>query len=341
MNEQTIATIALFLPGLVSLALLFNYLFYDRNHTQNTLMCLLGMGVPYYVSYALYISPLTNYPWMCCLDIICQPLVLCMLAMLSSYVYAHNIGRPLSRKRRTLFMLPAVIHAALLWPLYAVIGLDNVIDFVPIYDATTKAHPTGYIFDYLPAQYNTLQWQMFYYVDNVLIRTLCGILFVVILWFCVGTLHKQHYKIGGIYSFFFKGGKTTPAKIACLSVLILLLFESPLLTVGRVMISDMPLLGIFMSIVLSLVVFFVSYCELYSDLPYHTLYSLCHMSPYRFGAMRGNHYEGDDDEVSGFRRAIREENERLLRRLLEETDRKSKNSEDNADKASTESKESL
>ena len=280
MNEQTIATISLFLPGLVCLMWAGILFFQRKNNTQKTILHLLCVGVLYYVAHALYISPSTNYKWMCALDIVSQPLTLALLGGIMSYIHTYNTKEPFSLSKKYIFFLPVIGHTIALWMIYSIIGFDEVVKFIQVYDLTMKAHPNDFILNVLPMQYNTQEFHLFYFIDNVLIRALCGIMFIALTCYDIYTLRHSGYRWGMIWRFLTKGGCITPIQIACLLVIALVIIESPLLIIGRVMISDMPLFGIIMSLLSSITIYIIAYCEMYSNATSHTLHELLHQSPY-------------------------------------------------------------
>ena len=281
MNIHTLALVLLFSPALVCCILVLNLWFSRRNETQSALMRLLAMGVVYFVAYALYLSPEANYRWMCSIDVIVEPFILVLLGSAMAYVYRHYKGRALRPSRIYLFYMAAVVQATSLWTAYYLVGFDNVVRFFELFDKARTASPERDVFKVLPAIYDTPLYRFFHFVDIVQISLLVGVMGVSIIVLCLLNLRSCGWRFGDLWRFWFRDFRTTTRRCVSYLMLLFLLTVSPLVLSGRTAVMNMPALSITMSVIISILLFCISYVEMFSRRREFTLRQLVNVQPYR------------------------------------------------------------
>ena len=277
MDVITLATVSLFIPAILSLTWVFSYWFRKKNHTQRALFRLLVLAVPYYVAFAFYIAPRTNYRWMCALDIVCEPLVLVIAAGIIVYLYHHYTGHGLSRPLKWLLMLPPVLQAATQWTLYARIGFSKIVALTETYDMAVTENPDVRLQGYFLPPYDDSLFHYFHFVDVIQIVVLTALMCLIILVLCVLVLWRYGYRPGYFLRFWFAGHPTCTARANAILFMLLIVVESPLIITGRTMIMNNPALGFTMSVSLGVLIYTIAYVETFSQLENYSLKQVLNM----------------------------------------------------------------
>lgn len=256
-----------FLPCVITLLWFFSFLLKVKSDRQKLYNWLLAADVFYYATYAFYISPITDYMLMSVMDVINVPLILIIPAILMVYLAMHWKGIKLN-PLQLLLLSPALIIGTVCAMFYLLIGFENSSTFTELLD---KGEP-------LPAEFNTELYRFYEFFDYQVLSVVCLICYIIIAYEVICILRKDKYPLGNTFRFFFKGGKTTPARAAALLVTLKLGSLLPLVIMGRTYVMQTPMVGIFTVLLISVVEHCLAHIEYYSDNQKEiTLYYLTHL----------------------------------------------------------------
>lgn len=256
-----------FLPCVITLLWFFSFLLKVKNDRQKLYNWLLAADVFYYATYAIYISPITDYKLMVVMDAINVPLILVIPAIIIVYLAMHWKGVKLNLLQ-LLLLSPALIIGTISTMFYFLIGFDKSAAYTELVD---KGGP-------LPAEFNTSLYNFSAFFDYQVLSVVCIICYIVILYETIGILRKDKFPFGNTYRFFFKSGKTTPARAAAILICLKLACLLPLIIMGRTYLMQTPMMGIFTVLLISVVEHCLAHIEYYSDNQKEiTLYYLTHL----------------------------------------------------------------
>lgn len=256
-----------FLPCVITLLWFFSFLLKVKNDRQKLYNWLLAADVFYYATYAIYISPITDYKLMVVMDAINVPLILVIPAIIIVYLAMHWKGVKLNLLQ-LLLLSPALIIGTISTMFYFLIGFDKSAAYTELVD---KGGP-------LPAEFNTSLYNFSAFFDYQVLSVVCIICYIVILYETIGILRKDKFPLGNTYRFFFKSGKTTPARAAAILICLKLACLLPLIIMGRTYLMQTPMMGIFTVLLISVVEHCLAHIEYYSDNQKEiTLYYLTHL----------------------------------------------------------------
>lgn len=264
-----IAQILYFLPSLVSLVCFVSLLLKVRTSRQNVFMIIQLCDILYYVMYALYVMPSTDYDALVHLDAVATPLIVCVMALTVSYLHLHCTGGKLSVTH--LFLLvPAVVVAAVLGLLYFLVGFDDAATLARLYDEGKR--------NALPDAVNTPLHQGYLFIEGPFLRCLSLLMILVVVGQCLVVLRRRGYRFGNVARFLFKGGKSTPSAVIAVCYLVQVLTLLPLSVLGRQGMVTYVGAALVLTIILAvikLVIYHVDVCG--DNNNYCTLYSLTHV----------------------------------------------------------------
>lgn len=256
-----------FLPCVITLLWFFSFLLKVKSDRQKLYNWLLAADVFYYATYAFYISPITDYMLMSVMDVINVPLILIIPAILMVYLAMHWKGIKLN-PLQLLLLSPALIIGTVCAMFYLLIGFENSSTFTELSD---KGEP-------LPAEFNTELYRFYEFFDYQVLSVVCLICYIIMAYEVICILRKDNYPLGNTFRFFFKGGKTTPARAAALLVTLKLGSLLPVVIMGRTYVMQNPMVGIFTVLLISVVEHCLAHIEYYSDNQKEiTFYYLTHL----------------------------------------------------------------
>lgn len=157
-----------FLPAFATLLWIVLFVFKQKTRTQRLMFTLMFFCLYYYISYALYISPWTDYLLMARFDVLNLPVSMAILALNIEFVIAHHTPKFGQNKWHWLIYLPAVAYLFMTVLLYYQVGIDRVAYCVEMND---KGQP-------LSAEFLTPGYRVHNLVTSVLFN---AIAFVAIL----------------------------------------------------------------------------------------------------------------------------------------------------------------
>lgn len=251
-----IAQILYFLPCLVSLVCFVSLLMKVRTSRQNLFMTIQLCDVVYYVMYALYVAPKTDFDAMVRLDAVASPLLLCIAALTISYIDMHRTKSKFNVTQ--LFLLaPALLMAAVVGLLYYLIGFNDAAAIALLYDQGQGAN--------LPAQYSTQLHQIFILFSGPIFRVISLLMMAVIITECVLVLRKYGYRLGNIVRFLTGRGESSPSSVIAVLFLFQLVILMPLAALGRSAMTAHVVFGLVLTFLLAAIKLFIYHVEVYSD----------------------------------------------------------------------------
>ena len=263
-----LSSVLYFLPCLVSLLWFFSFLLKEKTERQSLFTWILLTYTFYFATYAIYISPHTDYHTMVMMDVFCVPLIPVMVALL--LVYIHTLRK---RSRITLtfivvLLIPAFVVGTITSLLYYLIGFENT---ARIIELTDKGLP-------IPAEYQTEIFRTYNFFTEPFVN-FCAIVFeILIIIECIAIERNGGYQPGDVFRFFFKGKSSTPARIIAILQLTFLLLMCPITLLGRRFMFNHETLAIILTLLVAVIVNLLAYVEFYSNQFRHlTLHDLSHL----------------------------------------------------------------
>lgn len=263
--------ILFFLPCIVCLFWTPFYFFRVKAITQQLMMVLLVLCAFYFVAFAFYISPQTDYVVMAWLDLFNVPVSLVLLAVDLIFVWTHHDRRLLESRLHLLIYVPALVLTSISCLIYSLIGIDEVARFSEALDHYGHFPPgfeEGYFELYYKFNLYALSPVMFAYV-----LIICGC--------CCLFTWRHGYRLGHVFRFLFCGLESKPIRVICFLnglTLCLLIPMVPQEDMGRTYLLNHPTIGIILSLMLSVVLFCLVYVEYMIDLPRFTLSALAQVN---------------------------------------------------------------
>ncbi|MBQ0150065.1 MAG: AraC family transcriptional regulator [Bacteroidales bacterium] len=256
------------LPCLVSLLWLLSFLFRVKTQRQTLFMFILVMYVFYYATYAVYISPTTDYHTMVVMDALNIPVILMLLAFIVLYMYFNDRNSAKFEGLQLVLLVPAIVLGTIVNMLYYILGFDNTAKLIELAD---KGLP-------VPAEYTTDIYRMYNFFTEPMVDVCSGIFILGIFFLGTKIIRKGNYQVGDMMRFFFKGKAVPPQKILAALMLLSFIILIPILLMGRRYIFLHEAMGVFMSICIAVVMHCLSHVEFYaSHLKQVTLYELSHI----------------------------------------------------------------
>lgn len=264
---RQIAGILYFLPCIISLLWLVIYWFRSKVLTQRLMMVLLVLCVYYFTTYAFLISSSTDYRVMSLLDVLNVPVILAILAVDALFVSAHHSNKLIQSRWRIMLFIPVFLFSSVNCLLYYIIGIDEASHLFEQFDRY------GYL---LPAS-DTAVNHLFIHLREAFHRFVVSpyILFILVLSLVLSR--REGYRFGRVCGFFFRGQESSATRVICLLNTTTLLLLIPLAAIGRSYLYNHPMLGMVLTLLLSVSLFLLFYVEYIIDTPRFTLRDLSHM----------------------------------------------------------------
>lgn len=256
-------TIFYTLPCIVCFLWSVIYAFRKRSNSQNYYWVMLIVGIFYFLTYAFYVSPKTNYKLMVHLDVACQPFAIFLLAMLVFYIESH-LERPLLPTFiRHLLFLPPLFHLGFVSIVYYLLTFEEAASLTEAYDKVSMVG--GDPFDYMPEMMSTKVHRLYLFFDVLLYSGICAFYSFIILSMCVysSIVHRESFR--NIPQFFTKKNYEGMVHLVNISVALIILFIGPLVALGRSFFFNHPYMGASMSFFVATFIFFGAYVEFVGD----------------------------------------------------------------------------
>ncbi len=264
---QQLASILYFMPCIVSLLWFVIYCFRIKTMTQRLMMTLLALCIYYFTTYAFYISPRTDYSVMSLLDVFNVPVILTILAVDALFVCTHHSDRLLHSRWQIILFVPVFFLSSVNFLLYYIIGIDSVAELYAVIDR----------FGALSPELDTALNHLFVQLQICLHRyvLLAYILFIFGLSLVVSR--REGYRVGDVCRFFFCAQESTATRVVSFLNFTTLCLLMPLAGMGRSYLYNHSLLGIALTLLLSVSLFLLFYVEYVIDVPHFTLRALSHV----------------------------------------------------------------
>ena len=297
------STALFFLPSILCLLFGFQYFFRKKNRSQRYMMYLFFAGTFYFITYAFYISPKTDYLLQVELDSVNEPLLLCTISMFIAYIHLY-IHREKDGKRKSKvtsknlqwFITPAMVFGAINLLLYYLVGFETAGDMVKTCDDMNVKIASPEIIE----KYGGLVAPTIIKLHglfNQTIFTIMSLLYAMILVAsCLYCTIKNGYRFGDIYRFFCKGQETTPERAACACTMILVVSMAPLLVMGRTYFINHMWASAVMTMFISISLFILANAEMMSQRKRFTIHAIVTSALAESGVAINGESE-DDNEV--------------------------------------------
>lgn len=251
-----LSNILYFLPCIVCILWAMLFFLKRKNVTQRLYFMVLLLGSFYFLTYAFYISPWTDYDFMVKLDVVNLPLALALLALNIIYVHTHHSDKLLHSHGHLLLFLPSVLMLSATILVYSMIGFDEASRYTRDLDDM----PLGEISDF-----DSPVLAAYYYIDIYVFRIIALLMILLVLADCIYILRKEGYRFGNFMRFFFRGLESTPTRAVCMLDMFTFLAMIPLASLGRSYMINSPHLGATLSVIIAILINFLSFVEYMSS----------------------------------------------------------------------------
>lgn len=286
---RVLTSVLYLLPCLVSLLWLLSFIFKVKTQRQTLFMAILVMYVFYYATYAVYISPLTNYHAMVIMDAVNIPVILTLLALIFLYMYFNGKKKVKFEGLQLVLLVPAIVLGTIVNMLYYILGFDNTAKLIELAD---RGIP-------VPAEYSTDIYRMYNFFTEPMVNVCSGIFIFGIFILGIRTIRKGGFLTGDILRFCFKRKAVPPQKILAALMLLSFLLLLPMIVLGRRYVFLHETVGVFMSICIAAVIHCISHVEFYaSHMQQVTLYELSHIKLGLAGTGGNDESSDGDSEVN-------------------------------------------
>lgn len=256
-----------FLPCFVSVIWLCIYTFRVKNLTQKMMMGILVMATYYFMTYAYYISPQTDYRMMARLDMINIPVILTLAVGNLIFVCSHHSLSFYRSHWHYALYIPIFILTTLDLFLYAIIGVDDVARFVQAYDCC----------GHFPEGFDAPRFSWFYHFSWIQVKLVLMAYALTTMFLSLKFALRHGYRLGDVGRFFFRGNESNPTRAVCFLDFVVLVLLCSLVVMGRSYIYNHPVIGCTLSLLLSVALFCLYYVEYMIGLPTFSLSSLSHV----------------------------------------------------------------
>lgn len=256
-----------FVPAFASLLWIVLLCFKQKNQTQKQLLLLLIFCTYYYISYALYISPWTDYQLMACFDVLNLPISMMILALNIEFVLLHHTSRFYKSKWHWLIYLPVAFFLVASIVLYNQVGIARVAYCEELKDNGIP----------IPVEYLTDSYRIHHHVTHTLFNSMAFVAILFTVGICYRVLRVHGYRWGDVYRFFFKGADTLTIRALCVMDAVTISSMIPITLVGRMWMLHHPVISVTLSLLTAFLFFCLCYVEYYIDLRRCTLYQLSHL----------------------------------------------------------------
>lgn len=260
-------TTVYFLPCIISFLWFFSFVLKVKNDRQKLFTWIQAANTYYFATYALYISPITDYKMMVVMDTVNVPLMLATQAMM--VVYLAMLWKNVRLNHlQLLLMAPALMVGSIVNTFYFLIGFDKAAQLTELLD---KGEP-------LPEELNTSLYHVFEFFNNQFLSVVILIFILILSYEIYQIIKRDSYPLGNTFRFFFKGAKTTPSRAIAILFIVNLICLMPLIILGRTCMMQNPLVGIVTTLILATVIHCIAHIEYYSDNQKEiTFYFLSHL----------------------------------------------------------------
>lgn len=308
------ATVLFFLPSILCLLFGFQYFFRKKNRSQRYMMYLLFIGAFYFTTYAFYISPETDYHWLCRLDAINEPVFLCCMSVFIAYIhlYIQGVSQDGKRKKKVTsrnlqwLIMPAITFGAVNMMLYYLLDFDTAAEMLETSDEMGTVMTSPEVLEKFSGKAEPTIVKL-HYLFNHIIFTIMAIAYALTLaGSCIYCGHMHGYRIGDVFRFFCRGQETVPARATSSCTMMLIVSMVPLLILGRSYFVHNLWAGVAMTMFIVISLFILTNAEMMSQRKRFTVHDIVTSSLAESGVIATNteQKEEEDDEREEAKKVI-------------------------------------
>jgi len=281
-----IRLLSYFLPFLVSSFWAVIYLLRKKDQRHRLAAILLVLASAYYFAYAYYVSPSAHYKSIAILDIVTQPFALSLWALNIAFVYETFKNVAISRSTLLVLLFPVLIQMTAVWVIYSLTGIENAARFFHYWDVISASGAQGAdLWARIPEEFNNEIYHLLIIISRKMFNVFSFCYFISLLFFSAFALIRRSTKLSDVFSYLFLGKEVDVPVLTLFLEILLTLCMSPVILYGRTFLFLRPNFGFVLSILLSIVLFLLSYIT-YSQ------------GPFAFPTINQNLVSGDEHETS-------------------------------------------
>lgn len=257
-----------FVPCFVCVWWAIIFCFKQKTLAQRLLLWLVLFCTYYHLSYALYVSPWTDYLLMVHFDVLNMPVSFIILALDLLYIRTRERESVYYSKTRNLLFLPALFFLIVGTALSLHIGLGRIANFEQMLDEQAA----------IPAEFQAFNFLVYRFFTEHFFHFSAFVAILSIVYHSGDVARRQGYKWGDAYRFFFRGAVTTPTRALCLMNAVTAFSMVPISIVGRSWMINHPAVAAICSLLTAFFVHLLCYVEYISDIKHCTLYRMSHLN---------------------------------------------------------------
>lgn len=262
-----LSSIIYFLPCVVSVLWLFSFMLKQKGERQKLFTWIMAITAFYFATYAIYISPNTNYQIMVKMDVLCLPIIPTLMAMYLVYFYMHHTSTKLSLVHG-LLLIPSIVIGSISSMLYYILGFDKTAQLIELAD---KGLP-------IPAEYDSQIFRLWNFFSEPFVNIVVLIYIILLIFQFITIERKGGYRWGDICRFLFRGKATTPSRAISFLYIVLFLLLFPMTVFGRRFMIQNEEISFIITILIAFLQHIICYIEFYSEtFCTMTLYELSHL----------------------------------------------------------------
>lgn len=271
------------------------------------MMYLLYCGAFYFVTYAFYISPHTDYLWLCRLDSVSEPMFLCTMALFIVYIHLHinenTVGnskqKKITARNMQWFITPAIAFGAVNLIMYYLVGYETASEIVSTCDRLNAKIASPEIIKLFRDEVPPTILKLHGLFNQTIYGLMAGVYVVILVVSCVYCSIRNNYRIGDIFRFFCMGSTTSPARAASACTMMVVVATAPLLIMGRTYFVNSTWPGVAMTLFISISLFILANAEMMSQRKTFTIHDIVTSSLAESGVKNENDNENENDNGKG------------------------------------------
>lgn len=236
-------------------------------------MYLLYIGASYFITYAFYISPETDYNWLCRLDAINEPVFLCCMSVFIAYIhlYIQGVSKDGKRKKKVTsrnlqwLIMPAITFGAVNVMLYYLLGFDTAAEMLETSDRMGLVMTSPEVMEKFAGKAEPTIVKLHYLFNHIIFAAMASAYALILAASCIYCGHKHGYRIGDVFRFFCRGQETVPARATSSCTMMLIVSMAPLLVLGRSYFVHNLWAGVAMTMFIVISIFILTNAEMMSQ----------------------------------------------------------------------------
>lgn len=300
------ATVIFFLPAILCLLFGFQFVFRKKNITQRYLMYLHFSGALYFVAYAFYISPSTNYTALCMLDSISEPALLLTISLFIAYIHLYiYTGKDNSKRKKKIttsnlqwFAFPALILGAINMLMYYLIGFEQCGKITEECDRMNMEVADPVILATFKEQVDISLLRLFGLFNHTIFSLMAVVYASILILSCCYVSIKNEYRFGDVFRFFCLKQETCIERAVSTTTMMVVISLLPMLVIGRIYFINHLWASIVMTMFISISLFFLTNVEMMSQRKRFTLHGIVTSSFTEAGITFSDEDEGKHTRIT-------------------------------------------